>query len=82
MAYNSVIRKKEIPPFTTPRMDLEHIVPSERSQRKKNTVQYHLHVKSKKPSSLKQGGPSTDPLLSNHVELWLCPNEFTSIFKF
>ena len=38
MEYDSVIRKREIPPFATPWMDLEHIMPSERSQRKKNAV--------------------------------------------
>ena len=36
--YDSVIRKKEIPPFAIPWMGLEHSMPSEKSQRKKNIV--------------------------------------------
>ena len=41
MEYYSVIKKKEIMPFTAIWMDLE-IILSEVSQRKANTIQNHL----------------------------------------
>ena len=44
----SVIKENKILPFATMWMDLESIMLSEISQRKTNTVCYHLHVKSKK----------------------------------
>ena len=40
-------KKKEILPFATTGMDLEPIMLSEISQRKTNTVCFHLHVESK-----------------------------------
>ena len=46
--YYSAIRKNEILPFAATWMDLKGVMPSEISQRKTNTVCYHLHVKSKK----------------------------------
>ena len=48
MAYYAAIRKNEIPPFTTTWMDLEDIMLSEISQRKTNTVSYHLYLEPKK----------------------------------
>ena len=44
----SAINKNEILPFATTWMDLEGIMLSEISQRKSNTLCYHLHVESKK----------------------------------
>ena len=41
-------KKNEILPFATTRVDLEDIMLSEVSQRKTNTIRYHLHVESKK----------------------------------
>lgn len=48
MEYHSSVRKKEIPLFLITWMDLESIILTEVSQRKKNTVRYHLHVKFRK----------------------------------
>ena len=47
MEYYSAIKENEILPFATTWMDLEGML-SEISQRKMNTVCYHLHVESKK----------------------------------
>ena len=44
--------KNEILPFATVWMDLKSITLSEISQRKTNTVCYHLHVESKKYNKL------------------------------
>ena len=52
MEYDSAIKKKEVMPFAATWMDLEGIMLSEISQRKKNTVWYHLHVESKKHNKL------------------------------
>ena len=41
-------KKNEIMPFATTWMDPEIVILSEVSQRKTNTVYYHLHVESKK----------------------------------
>ena len=46
--YYSTVKKNEILPFTITWMDLVRIMLSEISQRKINTVCYHLHVASKK----------------------------------
>ena len=46
--YYSTIKKNEILPFATTWMDLEDIMLSEISQRKKINVRYHLYMKSKK----------------------------------
>ena len=48
MEYYSIIRKNEILPFAATWMDLKGVMPSEISQRKTNTVWYHLYVESKK----------------------------------
>ena len=48
MKYYSAIKKNEILPFAATWMDLEGIMLSEISQRKTNTVWYHLYVESKK----------------------------------
>ena len=47
MEYYSIIRKNEILPFAATWMDLKGVMPSEISQRKTNTVWYHLYVESK-----------------------------------
>ena len=47
MEYYSAIKKNEILPFATMWMDLEGIMLSEISQRKTNTVCYHLYVEPK-----------------------------------
>ena len=41
-------KKKQIMPLAATWMDLEIIIPSEVSQRKTNTIWYHLHVESSK----------------------------------
>ena len=51
MEYYSVMRRKENLPFVTTRMGLEDIILSKINQRKTNTVQFHLHVESKKLNS-------------------------------
>ena len=43
---NTAIKKNEIMPFAAPWMDLEIITLSEVSQRKTNTIWYHLYVES------------------------------------
>ena len=43
--YCSAIKKNEMP-FAATWIDLEIIIPSEVSQRKKNTIWYHLYVES------------------------------------
>ena len=48
MLYYSAIKKNEILPSATTRMDLEVIVLHERTQRKTNTVWCHLYMESKK----------------------------------
>ena len=48
MEYYSAIKKNEILPPATTWRDLEGIMISEISQRKTNTVYYHLYVESKK----------------------------------
>ena len=47
MKYYSALRKSEILSFATAWMKLKGIMPSEISQRKKNTTWYNLYVKSK-----------------------------------
>ena len=47
MEYYSAIKKNEIMPFAATWMDLEGTMLSEISQRKTNTVYYHLFVESK-----------------------------------
>ena len=47
MEYYSAIKKNEVLPFATTWMDLEMDGLSEISQRKMNSVCYHLYVKSK-----------------------------------
>ena len=44
--YYSVIKKNEIMPFAATCMDLEIIILREISQRKTNTICYHLYVES------------------------------------
>ena len=48
MEYSSATKKNEIMPFAATWMDLEMIILSEISQRKTDTIWYHLHVESKK----------------------------------
>ena len=48
MGYYSAIKKNKILPFVATWMDLEGITLSEISQRKINTVYYHIYVESKK----------------------------------
>ena len=52
--YNGRLAKKknEIMPFAATWMDLEIIILSEVSQRKRNTIQYHLYVESKKMAQM------------------------------
>ena len=45
--WNSSIKKEEILPFATTRMDLEGILLSETSRRKTNPTRSHIHVESK-----------------------------------
>ena len=52
MEYYSALKNNEILPFAATWMDLEGIVLSEISQRKTNTVWYHLYVESKKYNTL------------------------------
>ena len=52
MEYCSAIKMNEILPFETTWMDLESIMLSVRSQRKVNTVRYHLYAESKKYNKL------------------------------
>ena len=52
MEYYSALKNNEILPFAATWMDLEGIVLSEISQRKTNTVWYHLYVESKKYNKL------------------------------
>ena len=52
MEYYSAIKGNEILPFATTWMDLEDITLSEISQRKRNTVRYHLYMVSKKYNKL------------------------------
>ena len=40
-------KRNEITPFTATWMDLEILILSEVSQRKTNTIEYHLYVESK-----------------------------------
>ena len=47
MDYCSFIKKNEILPFAAMWMDLENIILGELSQRKTNTVWYHLYMESK-----------------------------------
>ena len=50
MWYNGIlfaIKRNEITPFTVTWMDLEILILSEISQRKTNTIEYHLYVESK-----------------------------------
>ena len=47
MEYYSAIKKIKILPFITTWMDSEGIMLSEISQRKTNTIRYHLYVESK-----------------------------------
>ena len=44
MEYYSAIKKNEILPFAATWMDSEGIMPSEISQRRTDTVCYHLHI--------------------------------------
>ena len=64
MEYYSIIRKNEILPFAATWMDLKGVMPSEISQRKTNTVWYHLYVESKKKynklMNTKKGSRLTD----------------------
>ena len=48
MEYYSAIKKNKTMPFAATWVDLEIIMLTEISQRKTNTVCYHLHVESKK----------------------------------
>ena len=48
MEHYSVIRNNKILPFVATWMNMEGIMLSEISQRKTNTVRYHLYVKSEK----------------------------------
>ena len=48
MQYYSVIKKNEILSYATTWMNLEGIMLSEISQRKTNTILYHLYMESKK----------------------------------
>ena len=52
MRYYSAIKKNEISQFSATWMDMEGIMLSEISQRKTNTVWYHLYVESKKYNKL------------------------------
>ena len=52
MEYYSFIKKDENFPFATTWVDLKGIRISEISQRKKNTIYYHLHMESKKYNKL------------------------------
>ena len=47
MEYYTAIKKNEILPFATTRMDLQGIMLREISQTKTNTVRYHLYVELK-----------------------------------
>ena len=53
MEYYSAIKKNEIMPFAAIWMDLEIIILNEVSQRKTNSIWYHLYVESKKKKRYK-----------------------------
>ena len=53
MEFYLAIKKNEILPFAATWMDLENIILSEVSQRKTNTLCYHLYVESKKNNTNK-----------------------------
>ena len=53
----------EILPFLTTQMDLEGIKLSEISQRKTNTISFHLHVESKNSSITPNKQNKTDKLM-------------------
>ena len=48
MEYYSAIKKDKVLPFATTWMDLEGIMLSKISQRKKNTIWFHLYMESEK----------------------------------
>ena len=52
MEYYSFIKKDKNFPFATTWVDLKGIRISEISQRKKNTIYYHLHMESRKYNKL------------------------------
>ena len=52
MDYYSAIEKNEILPFAATQMDLKNTILIEISQRKTNTVLYHLYVQSEKQNKL------------------------------
>ena len=60
MKYYSAMRKKKILPFVTTCLDSEDITPTKISQRKTNTVGYHLYVDLKERQTHK-----------NRVKWWL-----------
>ena len=47
MEYYSAIKRNKIMPFAATWMQLEIIIPSEVSQKRTNTIWYHLYVESK-----------------------------------
>ena len=62
MGYYSVIKRNEIVPFTETWMDLEHVIQSEVSQKKKNKYRILMHI-----YGIKKNGPS-EPVFRVGIE--------------
>ena len=68
MEYYLAIKKNEILPFATVWMDLEDLMLSEVSQRKTNTIWYHLYVESK--GQYKQTNKTETDSSMQRTECW------------
>ena len=78
--YYSAIKKMEILPFVTAWIDLENIMLSEISQRKKNTIWFHLHVESKKQNKWKRTN-KTEIQIKTTMTYYLTPVRMAIINK-
>jgi len=64
-------KNNEIMPFAATWMDLETIIPSALSQRKTNTIWYHLHVESKRNDTTELIYKTETVLQISKTNLWL-----------